>query len=56
MKTVDQMFSSSDFTYSQKKSNLAAVKAEETKPKYLFIFIDEINRHCQILPIQYLKV
>jgi uncharacterized protein len=44
MKTVDQMFSSSDFTYSQKKSNLAAVKAEETKPKYLFIFIDEINR------------
>jgi uncharacterized protein len=44
MKTVDLMFSSSDFSYTQKRSNLAAAEAEEIEPKYLFVFIDEINR------------
>ena len=42
MKTVDQVFSSGDFSYSQKRRNVSA--EELTRPKYLFVFIDEINR------------
>jgi hypothetical protein len=43
MKTVDQMFSSADFTYSQGSEKTPTGKKEE-RPQYLFVFIDEINR------------
>jgi uncharacterized protein len=42
MKTIDQMFSSSDFSYSQKGRKVGIEK--QTKPKYIFVCIDEINR------------
>jgi uncharacterized protein len=43
MKTVDQIFSSSDFSYSQEREQVVP-REKKNRPHYLFVFIDEINR------------